>query len=92
MRKWTLNRRPGGSIVSERGPRLNRCGAKQIVIPMTHPQYDEPLASSRPRAGVPHPMARPAPELFPTGFDRGYRLHGFGRKLRKLPGVRLRKL
>ena len=32
------------------------------------------------------------PELFPAGFDRGYRLHGFGRESRKLPGVKLRKI
>jgi hypothetical protein len=28
--------------------------------------------------------------LFPAGFDQGYRLHGFGRPSRKLPGVKLR--
>ncbi len=32
------------------------------------------------------------PELFPSGFDRGYRLHGFGRESRKLPGLKLRKV
>ena len=35
---------------------------------------------------------RSAPELFPAGFDRGYRLHGFGRQSRKLPGMKLRKV
>jgi hypothetical protein len=30
--------------------------------------------------------------LFPSGFDRGYRLHGFGRESRKLPGLKLRKV
>jgi hypothetical protein len=35
---------------------------------------------------------RSAPELFPAGFDRGYRLHGFGRESRKLPGLKLRKI
>jgi hypothetical protein len=35
---------------------------------------------------------RTAPELFPAGFDRGYRLHGFGRPSRKLAGLKLRKV
>ena len=30
--------------------------------------------------------------MFPAGFDRGYRLHGFGRESRKLPGLKLRKI
>jgi hypothetical protein len=30
--------------------------------------------------------------LFPAGFDQGYRLHGFGRPSRKLPGLKLRKI
>jgi hypothetical protein len=36
--------------------------------------------------------ARSDPELFPAGFDQGYRLHGFGRVSRKLLGLKLRKL
>jgi len=67
-------------------------GAKQIVIPMTRTQYDgiwhDP---QRIRASVDE-WARSAPELFPKGFDQGYRLHGFGRPSRKLPGLKLRKL
>ncbi len=35
---------------------------------------------------------RSAPELFPAGFGRGDRLHDFGRRSRKLPGLRLRKV
>src|SRR5436305_4452385 len=67
-------------------------GAKQIVIPMTRPQYDESWHDSeRIRAAV-DAWARSAPELFPAGFDRGYRLHGFGRESRKLPGLKLRKI
>lgn len=67
-------------------------GAKQIVIPMTRPQYDESWHDAeRTRAAVAG-WARSAPELFPPGFDRGYRLHGFGRPSRKLPGIKLRKL
>jgi len=31
-------------------------------------------------------------ELFPVGFDQGYRLHGFGRQSRKLSGLKLRKI
>jgi hypothetical protein len=30
--------------------------------------------------------------LFPVGFDQEYRLHGFGRTSRKLPGLKLRKI
>ncbi len=72
-------------------PQLPR-GAKQIVIPMTRPQYDEIWHDpERIRAFV-DGWARSAPELFPAGFDRGYRLHGFGRESRKLPGLKLRKL
>src|SRR5438067_733448 len=67
-------------------------GAKQIVIPMTRTQYDDLwLQADRVRAFLAE-CARAAPELFPAGFDRGYRLHGFGRESRKLPGVRLRKV
>jgi hypothetical protein len=67
-------------------------GAKQIVIPMTRQQYDEIWHDAeRTRAAVAG-WARSAPELFPPGFDRGYRLHGFGRPSRKLPGIKLRKL
>ena len=30
--------------------------------------------------------------MFPAGFEHGYRLHGFGRPSRKLPGLKLRKI
>ena len=67
-------------------------GAKQIVIPMARPQYDEIWHDpQRVRAFV-DGWARSAPELFPDGFDRGYRLHGFGRRSRKLHGLKLRKV
>jgi hypothetical protein len=67
-------------------------GAKQIVIPMNRPQYDAIWHDpQRTRAAVAQ-WAQAAPELFPPGFDRGYRLHGFGRPSRKLPGLKLRKL
>jgi hypothetical protein len=67
-------------------------GAKQIVIPMSRPLYDEIWHDpERIRATV-DGWARSAPELFPAGFDRGYRLHGFGRESRKLPGLKLRKV
>jgi hypothetical protein len=72
-------------------PQLPR-GAKQIVIPMTRPQYDVTWhQADRVRAYLAG-WAEAAPELFPAGFDRGYCLHGFGRHSRKLPGVRLRKI
>lgn len=67
-------------------------GAKQIVLPMTRSQYDEFWHDpERSRAFV-DGSVRSAPELFPAGFDRGYRLHGFGRESRKLPGLKLRKV
>jgi len=67
-------------------------GAKQIVIPMTRPQYDEIWHDSQLLRASIAGWARSAPELFPAGFDRGYRLHGFGRESRKLPGLKLRKI
>jgi hypothetical protein len=67
-------------------------GAKQIVIPMTRTQYDEIWHDpERIRASLDQ-CARAAPELFPAGFALGYRLHGFGRASRKLPGLKLRKI
>ncbi len=67
-------------------------GAKQIVIPMTREQYDEIWHDpDRIRTSV-DGWVGSAPELFPAGFDRGYRLHGFGRPSRKLPGLKLRKV
>jgi hypothetical protein len=67
-------------------------GAKQIVIPMTRTQYDEIWHDPwRVRAFV-DGWVSSSPELFPAGFDRDYRLHGFGRRSRKLPGIRLRKV
>src|SRR5436305_14127882 len=67
-------------------------GAKQIVIPMTRPQYDDTWhRADRVRAYLAG-WAEAAPELFPAGFGRGYSLHGFGRTSRQLPGVTLRRL
>jgi hypothetical protein len=67
-------------------------GAKQIVIPMTRPQYDEIWHDPRSIRAFVEDLIRSAPELFPAGFDRGYRLHGFGRPSRKLAGLKLRKI
>ena len=67
-------------------------GAKQIVIPMTRPQYDELRHDPQRLRAFVDGWVRSAPELFPAGFDRGYRLHGFGRESRKLPGLKLRKI
>ena len=67
-------------------------GAKQIVLLMTRPLYDAIWHDpERIRAFV-DGWVRSAPELFPKGFDRGDRLHGFGRESRKLPGLKLRKV
>ena len=67
-------------------------GAKQIVIPMTRSQYEEIWKDAQRVRAFLAEWARRAPELFPEGFDRGYRLQGFGRPSRKLPGLRLRKI
>ncbi len=67
-------------------------GAKQVVIPMTRPLYDEIWQDPERVREFLAPWLRSAPELFPAGFDRGYRLQGFGRPSRKLPGVKLRKV
>ncbi len=66
--------------------------AKQIVIPMTRTHYDEIWHDpERIRAFV-DGWVGSDPELFPVGFHRGYRLLGFGRRSRKLPGLKLRKV
>jgi hypothetical protein len=67
-------------------------GIKQIVIPMTRQQYDEIWHDPALIRAFIAASVRSAPELFPADFDRGYRLHGFGRPSRKLPGLRLRKI
>src|SRR5512135_2736737 len=67
-------------------------GAKQIVIPMTRTQYDDLWHQADRVRALLAEWAEAAPELFPAGFDQGYRLHGFGRESRKLPGVKLRKI
>ena len=67
-------------------------GAKQIVLPMTRPQYDDLWHDAERTRAFLAGWASSAPELFPAGFDQGYRLHGFGRPSRKLPGLKLRKI
>jgi hypothetical protein len=67
-------------------------GAKQIVIPMTRTQYDEIWHQTEPLRAFVDEWAGVAPELFPAGFGLDYRLHGFGRESRKLPGLKLRKI
>src|SRR4051794_20274228 len=66
-------------------------GAKQIVIPMTRTQYDAIWHDPQRIRAFVDGWVRSAPELFPDGV-RGYRLHGFGRQSRKLPGLKLRKV
>jgi hypothetical protein len=67
-------------------------GAKQVVIPMTRAQYDAIWHDPRRVRASVDGWFSSSPELFPDGFGAGYRLHGFGRESRKLPGLRLRKL
>jgi hypothetical protein len=82
------------SVNRERKPQPSQPprGAKQIVIPMTRAQYDDIWHRTEPLRTVVDEWAGVAPELFPAGFGPDYRLHGFGRESRKLPGVKLRKL
>ncbi|MHC5538776.1 hypothetical protein ACYOEI_11190 [Singulisphaera rosea] len=67
-------------------------GAKQIVLLMDRAQYDEIWHDTQRLRAFVAEWAHSAPELFPPGFDTGYRLYGFGRESRKLPGLKLRKL
>jgi hypothetical protein len=67
-------------------------GAKQIVIPMTRDLYDEIWHDPRRIRAFVEESTGTAPELFPSGFGRGYRLRGFGRPSRKLDGLKLRKI
>src|ERR1017187_874582 len=67
-------------------------GAKQIVIPMTRPQYDDLWPDAERLRAFLAEWAQSAPELFPADFDQGYFLHGFGRESQKLPGLKLRKI
>ncbi len=57
-------------------------GAKQIVLPMTRALHDEIWRDSRRVREFVDGRFHDAPELFPAGFDAGYRLHGFGRPSR----------
>jgi hypothetical protein len=92
IQKWTSDRRPGNSIVNE-NPRVATASRRQkIVISMTRPQYEEIWHDSQRLPAFVAESALSAPELFPDGFDQGYRLHGFGRESRKLPGLKLRKI
>src|SRR5258708_17067337 len=64
-------------------------GAKQIVIPMTRPQYDEIWHDTdRLRAFVAE-WTGSAPELFPAGFAPAYPFPRVARPSRKLPGRRI---
>lgn len=75
---------------SERSGQPQR-GAKQIVISMTRPQYDEIWSDAQLVRAYVDQVRAESPELFPPGMSE-YQLHGFDRPSRKLPGVRLRKL
>jgi hypothetical protein len=90
-----MDARPNTRPVNrERKPRPSQPprGAKQIVIPMTRQQYEEIWHNAERIREFVAGWAQVAPELFPAGFDSGYRSHGFGRASRKLPGVKLRKI
>ena len=59
---------------------------------MIRQQYDEIWHDAERLRAFVDEWAQSAPELFPEDFDQGYRLHGFGRESRKLPGLKLRKI
>ncbi len=67
-------------------------GVNQIVIPMTREQYEELWHQPDRLRAFLDEWGQTAPELFPAGFDLGFRFQGFGRSSRKLPGIKLRKL
>lgn len=67
-------------------------GSKQIVLPMTRPQYEEFWNDAQTVRQFVDEWFLVAPELFPPGFAQGYSLHGLGRESKKIPGVRLRKI
>jgi hypothetical protein len=90
-----MDTRPNTRLVDRErkpAPPQSPRGAKQIVIPMTRTQYDEIWHDPRRVRAFVDGWLSSSPELFPAGFDRDYRLHGFGRRSRKLPGIRLRKV
>ena len=92
MREWTLDPKPGKSIVNKNS--LHASAARG----QTNRHSDDPaavrrhLAGCRSRPELHRAMHRSAPELFPAGFDQGYCLHGFGRESLKLSGLKLRKI
>ena len=59
---------------------------------MTRSEYDDLWHDRQRMRAALVEWARVAPELFPAGFDQGFRLHGFGRPSRKLSGLKLRKI
>jgi hypothetical protein len=73
------------------GPQAQR-GQRQIVVPMTRPQYDAAWHNPRATRALVDRMLTEHPELFPAELRAGYALHGFARTSRKLSGVRLRKI
>jgi hypothetical protein len=73
---------------SEQAPR----GAKQIVIPLDRPQYDEIWNFPDQVRRLLMDLYQTSPELFPEGFENGFELQGFGRSSRKMPDIKLRKI
>lgn len=67
-------------------------GAKKVVVPMSRPLYDEIWHDPQRVRAYLTGWLHEAPELLPACVDCGYRLHGFGRPSRKLPGLKLRKI
>src|SRR5512135_316145 len=67
-------------------------GQHHSSVTPTRTQYDDLWHQADRVRALLAEWAEAAPELFPAGFDQGYRLHGFGRESRKLPGVKLRKI
>ena len=90
-----MDTRPNTRLIDrQRKPRSPQAprGSKQIVIPMTRTLYDDIWHDPQRLRQAIADWVGSAPELFPTGFDPGYLLQGFGRPSRKLHGLKLRKI
>ena len=92
MRRWTTDRRPGEWIVNESHPAATATRSQADRLPHDPDAYDAFWHDPQRLRAFVDGWAPSAPELFPVGFERGYRLHGFGRESRKLPGLKLRKI
>jgi hypothetical protein len=73
-------------------PLQSQRGDKQIVIPMTHEQFDDCWHDVDKMRKFVNGVLAESPELFPACLLKGYAFHGFARPSQKLDGMRLRKV